>query len=132
MARTKTGGAIVKISPTSAAVAFDGASLDDWDDTELLAGRRKNKHGTFTGRSPNVIPLRLHQELTKRRMQRATAILAYSLIDASKLLRAVVRDEEADLSARIECAKLLFDRVLGKPREAISLDVHTDLKPWQV
>jgi hypothetical protein len=132
MARTKKGGAIVSISPTSAAVAFDGASLDDWDDTELLAGRRKNKYGTFTGRAPNLIPLRLHRELTKRRMTRATAILAYSLIDAAKLLRAVIRDEEADLSARIKCAEILFDRVLGRPREAISLDVHTDLKPWQV
>src|SRR5204863_9570106 len=86
MARRKDGGEVVHVSPKTAAIVFDGVSLDDWDDDELLAGRRKNKNGNFTGRPPMLIPIELHRELTKRRMQRATAILAYSLIDAAKFL----------------------------------------------
>ncbi len=130
--RTKIGGALVHISPTSAAVAFDGEDLSEWDDTELLRGRRRNpKTGKFHGHDPQVVPHRLVQELTKRRMSRAAALMSYSVTDAVKLLRAVVRDEEADLPLRMEAAKQLLDRVLGRPREAISLDVHGSLAPWQ-
>lgn len=121
--RLKDGGAIVHVSPRTAAVAFDGASLDDWTDEELLRGRRKNKNGNFTGRPPRFVPIEFHRELTRRRMQRATAILAYSLVDAATMLRSVVNDDEALASDRIRAAEIMFDRILGRPRESVALAV---------
>ena len=45
--RSKDGSAQVHISPTSAAIVFDGQSLDDWSDEELMQGRRRDKNGRF-------------------------------------------------------------------------------------
>lgn len=120
--RRKDGSATVDITPVAAAVVYDGASLDDWDDEELLRGRRKNKNGKFNGRPPLVIPAALHKELTRRRFSRAHDLLSDSLVDAAQMLRAVVNDVEVAPEARIHAAEVIFSRVLGRPRESIAVD----------
>lgn len=131
--RLKDGGAIVHVSPRTAAVAFDGASLDDWTDEELLRGRKMNKNGKFTGRPPKFVPIEFHRELTRRRLQRATTILAYSLVDAASMLRSVVNDENAATSDRIRAAEIMLDRIMGKPRESVALDLTAsgEEAPWR-
>jgi hypothetical protein len=131
--RLKDGGAIIHVSPRTAAVAFDGATLDDWSDEELLRGRRMNKNGKFTGRPPKFVPIEFHRELTRRRLQRATTILAYSLVDAATMLRSVVNDDQALTTDRIKAAEIMFDRILGKPRESVALDIAPggQESPWQ-
>jgi hypothetical protein len=123
--RTKTGGAMVKLTPTAAGVIYDGQSLDEWDE-ELLRGRRRNKHGTFTGRPPKVIPAALAKELTRRRFQRSFLLMADSLVDAALMLRSIVSDKRAEPADRVRAAELMFNRVLGKPKEAVTLDFQVD------
>jgi hypothetical protein len=69
-------------------VIYDGQSLDDWDDEELMRGRRRNKHGGFTGRPAKVIPAAVAKELTRHRFQRSFNLMAHSLVDAALMLRA--------------------------------------------
>ncbi len=131
--RTQNGGAIIRLSPTVAGAVYDGVSFDDWDDEELMRGRRRNKHGKFTGRPPLVIAASMHQELNRRRFSRAHQIMASSLADAAAMLGSIVRDEQAAPADRIRAAEVLFDRVLGKPRESVSLDIAATSTPkWQL
>ena len=132
--RTKTGGARIRLTPTAAGVIYDGESLDDWDDEELMRGRRRNKHGKFTGRPVQVIPVAIHKELTRRRFSRAHDIMASSLADGALMLRSVVNDKGAEPADRIKAAELLFNRVLGKPRESVAIDFSGspgETLPWQ-
>jgi hypothetical protein len=129
MARLKDGGALVRISPRTASVVYDGADLSDWDDAELLEGRKKDRRGHFTGRKPKLVPAALHRELTKRRFQRAQALLADSLVDCVQMLRAIVNDKKADEADRIKAAEIILDRVMGKAKEHVQLDIEA--QPWQ-
>jgi hypothetical protein len=119
------------VSRTTAAIINGEIDLSVWDDEELLRGQRRNKNGTWTGRPPVLVPAALHRELTNRRFQKAYAMLAYSLVDAVKFLRAIVVDEEAADPDRIKAAEIICDRVLGKPRESVLLDVQGDAEPWR-
>jgi hypothetical protein len=131
--RKKGGGASVQLTATAAGVIYDGQSLDTWDDEELMRGRRRNKHGTFTGRPAQVVPAALLRELNRRRFSRAHALMADSLVDGALMLRSVINDKKADPADRIKAAELLFNRVLGKPHESVSLEVsgNESTVPWQ-
>ena len=80
-----------------------------------------------------VIPLALHRELTRRRFSRAHDLLADSLVDAALMLRSIVKDEMADPFARMRAAEMMFNRVLGKPRESVAIDFAgtSEPKPWE-
>lgn len=132
--RTKDGSAMIRLSPTASGVVYDGDSLDDWDDEELMRGRRRNKNGGFTGRPAKVIPAEVAKELTRRRFQRSFNLMADSLVDAALMLRSIVNDKRVEPADRIRAAELMFNRVLGKPREAVTLDFATDSEqpPWKM
>jgi len=121
--RKKDGSAIVELSPTVAGIVYDGDPLDGWDDEELFRGRRRSKNGKFTGRSPKVVPLQLHHELTRRRMQRGYALMAKSIVDGANMLTSIINDPDVSPRVKLHAIEILFDRVLGKPREFVSLDV---------
>jgi hypothetical protein len=127
------GAANIRLTATAAGVIYDGESLDTWDDEELMRGRRRNKHGTFTGRPAQVVPAALLHELNRRRFSRAHALMADSLVDGAVMLRSIINDKKADPSDRIKAAELLFNRVLGKPHESVSLEVAGEgsTVPWQ-
>jgi hypothetical protein len=126
--RRKDGRASVELSPTAAAIVYDGADLSDWDDEELLRGRRRNRNGTFTGRAPAVVPVKLVQELTRRRFSKTHSLLAVSLVDAVQVLREIVNDERASEFARLRAADMIFDRILGKPREQVAIDLYAEVE----
>jgi hypothetical protein len=130
--RARDGSTTVTITPAAAGVIYDGDSLDDWDDEELLRGRRRNKNGRFVGRPPTVIPAALHKELTRRRYSKAHDLLADSLVDAALMLRSIINDELADAADRIKAAEVMFNRVVGRPREQVSLAIQTEgPAPWE-
>lgn len=129
----KDGRSLETVSRDSTAAIRGEVNLEDWDDEELLKGRRKNKNGKFAGgRSPKVLPRVMVHELQRRRFAKAHALLAHSLVDAVEFLRAVVNDESATRSMRLKAAKQILDRVLGKPVEQarISFDMDGEA-PWQ-
>jgi hypothetical protein len=126
MARTKDGGAIVHVSPTTAGVMYNEIPLDDWDDDELIKGKRKDRDGKFRGRPPKLVPSNLHRELTRRRFSRAYDLLTDSLVDAAQMLRSIVNDPETDAGDRIRAAEVIFDRILGRPKEQVAIDFQSD------
>jgi hypothetical protein len=117
-----------KVSKTTVAIVNGDLDISVWSDEELLRGQRKNKNGKWTGRAPVLLPAHLVHELTKRRFQRAHVLLADSLVDCVQMLRAVVNDRRASKSDRIKAAELIMDRVLGKPKESVELDINPG---WQ-
>jgi hypothetical protein len=124
--RRKDGGAVVQISPSAASVLYDGESLDDWDDEELVRGKRRGKDGKFRGRPPAVLPIQFVQELNRRRFTRAHAILADSLEDAARMLRAIIADPDAPYADRLKAIEILFDRILGRPTERLQLGIDDE------
>lgn len=130
--RLKDGRSIAVIGRDSTSVLHGEANLDNWDDEELLMGRRRDKGGRFRGPKPKLLPADVVRELQRRRFSKANAILADSLLDAVQFLRAVLNDERAPRSTRMKAAKQILDRVLGKPVEQarISLDADGE-KPWE-
>lgn len=53
--KLKDGRSIATISRDSTSVIAGELSLDDWDDEELLMGRRKDKGGRFRGAKPKLL-----------------------------------------------------------------------------
>ena len=52
MKRKRDGRAVVTVSPATAnMLATNNVDLTDWDDEELLRGRRRNKNGEWTAPS---------------------------------------------------------------------------------
>jgi len=131
MARTLDGGAIVHIGATSAGVLAGEIDLSDWDDEELIRGRRRNRNGGWSGRPPKLLPAAFFQELTRRRFSRAYQLLEGSLIDGARFLASIIRNDGAPNADRLRATELLFDRILGRPKEQLRLDVHGDLSPFQ-
>ena len=84
--------------------------------------QRRAKNGRWTGRPPKVVPLRLHEELTRRRLSEAYDLLREDLVAAVQVLGQVVRDEAAPPKDRIKAAELIMDRVMGKA--PIKVDVQ--------
>jgi len=124
--RRDTPGAIVR--------APDSEAFHEWDDEELARGQRRNKNGQFRGRPPATIPFEIHKELTRRRFARAHDLLGESLADAAQMLRSIVKDESADVYARLRAADMIFDRILGKPRESVDIGLYAGPaaeKPYQ-
>jgi len=56
-------------------------------------------------------------------------ILEASAPDAAKLLAETIRDDSARLDLRIKAAEILFDRVYGKPPQAVDLDANVKSAP---
>jgi hypothetical protein len=124
MARAHDGGAIVHVGRATADVLAGEVDLSDWDDEELVKGRRKDKNGRFTGRPPKLLPAAYFQELTKRRFARAYQLLEGSLIDGARFLASIIRNEDAPNADRLRATELLFDRILGRPKERVGLSIE--------
>jgi hypothetical protein len=114
------------VSKNTAAIMNGEVDVSSWSDEELIRGQRKNKNGKWNGMAPKLIPAQVVQELTKRRFRRAHALLADSLVDAVQLLQAVVKDKRAEPYERMKAAEMILDRVLGKPKESLALDLAMD------
>lgn len=101
----------------------------------MMQGRRRSKNGKFSGRPAKVIPIQLHKELTRRRFSRAYDLMSDSLVDAALMLRSVVTDKKAPRGVRIKAAEVMFDRILGKPKESASFNFQEgesgEVPKWQ-
>jgi hypothetical protein len=130
MKRREDGTALVRIGRATVDV-LEGEDLSTWDDAELLAGRRYDKDRKFRGRKPKVVAAACLQELNRRRFARAADTLADSLVDGAEALRSIITDETVDPATRISGIKLLYERVLGIPRQSIDLHASVNEKPYE-
>lgn len=133
MRKLADGRGLAKVPALTRQIADGELDVADWDDEELLRGRRRDKNGGWTGpRAPKLVPIQLHQELTRRRMQQAHAALANSVVDAVRLLREVVNDNQAARRTRVRAAEILIHQALGRPRESVDLNLSAeDEAPWK-
>lgn len=61
----------ITLGKTNQAILNGTEDVRLWSDEELLRGQRKAKNGRWTGRPPKVVPLKIHEELTRRRLSEA-------------------------------------------------------------
>jgi len=115
----------IALGKTNLAILNGTEDLTLWSDEELLRGHRKDRNGRWSGRPPKVVPLAVHQELTRRRLDEAYQLLREDLVGAVQLLGQVVRDKEADNKDRIKAAELIINRVMGKPTERVELSTRS-------
>ncbi|MFT3854163.1 MAG: hypothetical protein QM733_15685 [Ilumatobacteraceae bacterium] len=72
----------------------------------------------------------IHDELVRRTLGEANELLRDSLVDAVKLLRTIINDDDADMSVRLKAAGMVMDRVL--PKTPIAIDVAVVKKGWEI
>jgi len=129
---TSPGGPLRKritLSPTSTRVLRGQEDLSEWDDAELARGRRRAEDGSWRGPPAKVVPRAIHEELNRRKFEEAGRILKRSLKDGAEALRKIIVSDKTTDSDRLKAIELLFDRVLGKAPQHVSLDVGTDDQP---
>ena len=106
MKKRKDGTGLAYVSADTRAVAEGEISdLSPWSDAELLRGRRLTRSGN-SGRRPKLLPAPVVRELTEHRFSRGFVLLADSLEDGAKMLRAIINDENAAPSDRIRAYEL--------------------------
>jgi hypothetical protein len=126
MKKLADGRGLAKIGALPRQIA-DGeiTDLSDWDDDELLRGTRRDKNGNFRGHPPKLIPAQCLQELNRRRFRKAYALLADSLVAGAEALREIIEDHDVSTpSDRLKAIELLFNRVMGLPKESIALELN--------
>lgn len=125
----KDGRGIVRVSSTTARIINGQEDLSQWSEQELERGARRGADGRFR-KMPVVVAKAVHDELVRRRLSKAFEVLKESVYDGVSLLRQVILDEAASYSDRIRATEMVLDRVMGKPRQDVSLDVLIDQPPW--
>lgn len=121
----------IALSRTHTKVHRGEDDLSEWDEEELRRGRRRDKHGGFTGRDPEIIPAKLHRELARRIMDRAEGIVRDSIEDAVTLWREVVNDPDVDMAMRLRASENIVERGLGKPVDRVQVEARVHVAPWQ-
>lgn len=128
--RVIIGGARnVRMGRNRSALLAPDADFSDWDDEEILRGRRRDKNGGWGGRPPLVVPTAVHQEVTRRKIRAAEAMLKDSLEEAVQMLRDVMNGEDVDPGVRLRAANIIIERVMGKTPERI--EVHATETPFE-
>lgn len=118
----------IGVGRTNAAILDGEDDLSDWDDEELMRGRRRADDGTFRGGPPTVVPKSLHDELCRRKFQEAYATLYERLAEVSARAARIALGEETATAAEMKAIEQVFDRTLGKPTERVN--VTSQEEPW--
>lgn len=98
----------------------------DWEDEELLAGRRRNSRGHWVGKSPKVVPLKLLQELNRRSAAKGVLKLTVSLNEAIDYICEVAAGRAVPDKDRIHACEVVMNRVLGMQQQRVELTTEAD------
>ncbi|HVX19210.1 MAG TPA: hypothetical protein VHA73_14360 [Acidimicrobiales bacterium] len=115
----------VSVGKTNLAILNGTEDLSVWSEEELLRGQRRDRNGRWAGRPPKVVPLRVHEELTRRRLDKAYELLRDNLVAAVEVLGEVVQDKKAAPKDRLRAAELIMERVMGKAPMKVEVGVKT-------
>lgn len=102
-----------------------------WSEEELIRGTRKDRNGKWVGRPPKVVPKALHDELVRRKMDKAFTLLRENIVAPTEVLVELATDSEVESGVRLKAATTILDRVLGKAPETLKLHVAQE-PPWAV
>src|SRR5699024_8123690 len=96
-------------------------TLEDWDDEEIARYQKKDKNGQFRGGKPKVLPRALAEMFKAEILRRADERVRSATFRALEELSGVFEDSEAKPSDRINAAKAILDRALGKVPEKVEV-----------
>lgn len=96
-------------------------TLADWDDEELARYRRRDRKGGWSGASPKVLPSALAELFKAEILRRADERVRQHVFRAMSELAGVFDDDEAKPSDKINAAKAILDRALGKVPEKVEV-----------
>lgn len=103
--------------------------LEELDDDELSRGQLKDKNGNFVGRAGKLIPKEIADRRTRLLMQRVQEQFTEVALKASQAFIDVLEDPNADHKDKMQAARYLHDRFLGKVPERVELSA--EIKPWE-
>lgn len=121
--------ASVGLGVGTTAVLLGDDDPSDWDNEELLHGRRRDRNGHFQGRDPNVIPREVHNELIRRSMRSADKSFRRMQSMALEQLQSIIEGVDVDDKDRLKAIELVLHRTLGKVPEKV--DVAMAKAPWE-
>lgn len=132
------GRGYVRVGKPALAVINGNETPEDWDDDELMYGRRRDSLGRLSGRPPRVIPAACLRELVRRKLFDTESAIRDSCVDAAKYLAAVAEGKEEPNAARMKACEMVLDRFLGKPVDRVQMSSHVEMNvnieqaPWVV
>lgn len=121
--------ALVRVGRSATDVMTGVDDLSEWDDEELKEGRRRDRHGNFSGRPPVVVPKKIHDELVRRTLAKAEQLLRENLHDAINELVRLATHESTDDKAKVKAIEMIMNRVMG--RETQKVEVSGRAK-WEI
>jgi hypothetical protein len=121
--------AFQRLGVSATAILTGEEDVADWTDEELRRGRKMDKNGAFRGRDPVMIPKAVTDELTRRLLSQAQAIMRDNLVAAVEILTEIATDPSVEARDKLKAISMIVDRVMGK--EPTKVELTTD-KPWQV
>lgn len=113
--------ALVRLGPRNTRILTGEDDLSSWDDDELMHGAKRDKNGGWQGSRPTVVPIAIHRELTKRRMQKANDLLRENIVEAMEQLILIVKGKDTEDKDRLRAIEMMANRVMGK--EPIRVEV---------
>lgn len=122
--RDSDGRAYIRVSAKVARLIAGEEDLTEWSDEEIVRGRALSKRGKFEGQTPSVVPHAVYQEWARRQLEQGFAELIGDLPELLRAVLAIAKDPEVDENTRLRAADMALDRILGRPREKMELDLH--------
>lgn len=98
-------------------------TVDDLDEEEIMRGQFRNRNGDFRGGVPKIIPREFMVQVMERQKQIVQGEIAGLVTEATKTLQEVMqkRNPQPGDNARVNAAKLILERYLGRVPENINL-----------
>jgi hypothetical protein len=98
-------------------------TVGDLDDEEVKRMQVRTANGDFSGRRRSTMPSHIAQAFRDENLKRANAALEAGLGDAVKALLDIAHDPDEKAADRIKAANIIVERVMGKAKQDIKLEV---------
>jgi len=95
---------------------------------ELARGMLRDKHGSFTGRPPSIVPRAFHDACIRELLGRGRILYKENYIAAIEAMTAIAQNPNAKESDRIKAATFVIERLEGKVPDKLEVSAAD---PWQ-
>jgi hypothetical protein len=117
------------VGGANASILVGEEDVRDWDDEELLRGKRRGKYG-FIGRAPTMVPQALHQERIRRKLTDTIKVMQKSSKKAAIALADIAMDPDAQTRDRLTAIRMILEWSLGKPHQSVDLAI-APVRPYE-
>jgi hypothetical protein len=118
------------VGGSTADVLMGEDDVSDWDEEELLRGRRRGTNGQFWGRNVKVVPQEVHQERIRRNLTETIKVMQRSSKEAAEQLVEIAIDPTQKTEHRLRAIEMILNWCLGKPRQSVDMTV-TPMRPYE-